>query len=120
MTTALNSTALDNMINGQTINKISLHSGAPGAAGDQNVVGAATAATFSAAADNGDGKRKRALASQVDFTGLPPGATVANFGLWNNATYLGYVSRDSGDATTNAAGEYSVTTGTKITIGNAA
>jgi hypothetical protein len=119
MATALNATAIDAMLNGVTIDKLSLHSGAPGAAGDENVVGAATAVVFSAAADNEDGKRKRQVSEAgAEFSGLAPAANVVNFGLWDDATYLGYISRDSGDATVNAAGEYKVTDATKIVLGN--
>jgi len=116
-TTFFNATGLDEMANGSTVNKISLHSGAPGVAGDENVVSAAVAATFSAAEADGD-NRKRVLASQVDFTGLTPLASVVNIGLWHNTTYLGYCVRTSGDAAVNAAGNYSVTTGSKIVVGN--
>ena len=122
MATALNSTAIDAMLNGVTIDLISLHSGDPGVDGTANVVGAAQAATFQAAEDNGDGKRKRELDAAVEFTGLTPGATVAYIGLWTNDTpdvFLGDITRDSGDATVNAAGEYNVTVATKIVLGNA-
>ena len=43
--TFFNSTGIDEMANGSTINKISLHSGAPGVAGAGNVVAAAARAT---------------------------------------------------------------------------
>jgi len=120
---ALNAAALDLMLTGLDIDLITLHSGDPGVAGTDNVVATIQAVTLAAAADNGDGARKRAVTTQVDFTGLTPGATVANFGWWKNASpdeYRGYTARTSGDATVNAAGAYSVTTGTKITVGNAA
>jgi hypothetical protein len=117
---ALNATALDSMLAGLGIDKVSLHSGDPGVAGDGNVVGAATAVTLADAADNGDGKRKRQVSTQVDFTGLTPAASVVNFGWWDDSVFLGYTPRDSGDAAVNAAGEYSVTTATKFVHGNAA
>ena len=120
---ALNAAALDLMLTGLDIDLITLHSGDPGVAGDQNVVATVTAVTLAAAGDNGDGQRKRSVSAQVDFTGLTPGASVVNFGWWKNAApdeFRGYTARTSGDATVNAAGEYSVTTATKIVLGNAA
>jgi len=120
---ALNASALDLMLGALDIDLVTLHSADPGVDGTANVVGTVQAVTLAAAGDNGDGARKRAVNAQVDFTGLTPGATVAYFGWWKNDTsdvYRGSTARTSGDATVNAAGEYSVTTDTKITLGNAA
>ena len=117
---ALNNSSLDLMLNGLDINRVSLHSGAPGAAGTDNVVGAAIVVTLDTPTDDGTG-RKRAVAAAVEFTGLTPGASVTHFGWWKDGTpnvYRGFTTRDTGDATVNAAGEYTVTTATKITLDN--
>jgi hypothetical protein len=117
--THFNAVAKDAMLDGVTIDKVSLHSGAPGAGGADNVVAAAAAATFTAAEDNEDGRRKRQIHEDgVSFSGLTPAAEVVNFGLWDDDTYLGYLVRTTGDAAVNAAGEYKVSNTTKIVLGN--
>lgn len=121
MATALNGTALDDMLDGLDVDGVSLHSGDPGAAGDGNVVKAAVAATFKAAEIDGAGPaRKRELNAAVNITGATASTAVVNIGLWGSTqtVFMGYISRSSGDETTNAAGEYTLTTGTKITINN--
>jgi hypothetical protein len=123
MATYLNATALDALLGGTFApDGVSLHSGAPGAGGDGNVVKAAVAATFAAGSSDGGTKRKRALSSPVNITGATESANVVNIGLWGStqSVYYGYITRTAGDATTNAAGEYTLTTDTKITIDNAA
>jgi len=121
MATFLNATGLDALLNGTfDPDKASLHSGAPGVAGDENVVKAAVAATFAAAADNEDGRRKRALSAAVEITGATATTNVVNVGIWSDSTYYGYAERSGGDAATNAAGEYTLTTATKIVLGNKA
>lgn len=119
--TFLNAAALDQIADALTITGISLHSGAPGAAGDGNVVKGAVAATFSASEDNGSDTRKRVLAAQVDMTGMTPLASVVNIGIWSGVgldVWKGYLVRTSGDAAVNAAGEYSITTATKLVFSN--
>ncbi len=117
---ALNNSALDLMLNGLDIDRVSLHSDDPGASGTDNVVAAAAAVTLGGPTEDGTG-RKRSPSTAVDFTGLTPGATVSHFGWWKADTpneYRGYTLRETGDAAVNAAGEYSVTTATKISLDN--
>ena len=115
----LNAAGHDALLDGTFApDKVSLHSGAPGAAGDENVVKSAVAATFAASGDNGDGRRRRALSATVNITGATATADVVNVGIWADTTYYGYILRTGGDAATNAAGEYDLTTDTKIIIGN--
>jgi len=119
----LNAAGIDRLFtNGlEDFDRLTLHSGDPGADGTGNVVSDAPEACSWAAAESDAGSgRQRALAAAVDFTGATPTTAVAYFGLWDHnegdPVYLGRIARESGDATTNADGEYSVKTGTKITL----
>jgi len=108
--------AKNQMLGGITPNQLQLHNGDPGAAGTANRVGGGNgeeAATF-AAASNGE----RALASNVDFTGLAASQTVTWFSVWNTSgpTFLGKGQITSGDTAANAAGEFSLTTATKLIL----
>jgi hypothetical protein len=87
--------AKNQMLDGLTVDRVRLHSGDPGADGTANQVGSLTAATFAAAASG-----ERALSAQVNFAGT---------------VYKGK-AQITGDATANAAGEYTLTTGTKLTL----
>jgi hypothetical protein len=105
---ALNDAALD--VGGEAIaaaiTHVSFHSGAPGAAGTTNLIAGGRFA-INLDSTNGD----LALASAVNATGLTASATVAYLGLWSAATagtYYGDVPRQSGDATVNASGEYTI------------
>jgi len=120
--TNLNNTGLAALLDGTFAPaKLSLHSGAPGAGGDGNVVKVAVAATFAAAATNGDGRMQRSLSAPVEITGATPSTTVLYVGIWTGSdTYYGYIDRDGGDPATNAAGEYTLTTATKLIVGNKA
>ena len=96
-----------------TVDRVRLHSAAPGAAGTDNALGSLTAATFSAAASG-----ERLLASDVTLTGLGASAGVTHFTLWLNAgtVFKGGFSITSGDTNANVAGEYTlVATTTKMT-----
>ena len=108
----------------EKFDRLTLHSDDPGEAGADNVVSAApVACSWDTAESDGGTGRQRKLAAAVEFTGATESTTVAYFGLWDNNSgtpvYLGRIARDSGDAATNAAGEYTVTTDTKITLGMA-
>lgn len=43
------------------------------------------------------------------FTGGAANGPVAGYSLWSGTTFRGYFGRDTGDATFNAAGQYTVT-----------
>jgi hypothetical protein len=99
-------------LDGITADRIRLHSGAPGAAGTDNELGAGlSAATFNAASGS-----ERALASGVTVTGLSPSQSVTHFSIWLTAgtVFRGGFAITSGDVTANAAGEFSLATGTKM------
>lgn len=105
-------TALNAMLDGATFNAIRLHSGDPGAAGTNNALGAGTsAATFNAASSG-----SRTLNADVTVTGLSASQSVTHFSVWNSATFMGSGSISSGDVTANASGEYTLTTGTTLSI----
>lgn len=115
----MNSDALDQLLNATDIDAISLHSGDPGAAGDQNVVSAdVEAITWDAAELDSGTKRKRHASAQVSFSGCTASANVVNIGLWKAGApdaYRGYLVRTSGDPATNVSGNYTVTTDIKLT-----
>jgi hypothetical protein len=71
------------------------------------------AATFAAASGG-----ERALSAAVDFAG-PASQGVTHLGFWAGATFRGSKALN-GDAAFNSAGEYQVTTGTKIAVSNPA
>lgn len=111
MASALNSTALDQMLDALTIDRMTLHSGDPGVAGDQNVESVAPVACGFDAAQAGAGTaRKRVVSDDVVFTGMTPSVTISHFGLWLNSgtVYKGYIERSSGDTAANADGDYTV------------
>jgi hypothetical protein len=85
-----------------------LHSGAPGAAGTTNVTSAARqAVSWSSATSDGD----FGLASALNFTGVAASGAVQYVSLWSaptSGTFYGSYAL-TGDATANAAGEYTVT-----------
>jgi hypothetical protein len=111
------STAAKNtMLDALTADRVRLHSGDPGGAGTSNTIAAAglTASTFSAASGG-----ERALASNVNFTGMSAAQSVTYFSVWKNAgtVFEGSAAISSGDVAANAAGEYSlVATTTKLRI----
>jgi hypothetical protein len=105
--------AKNEALDGIIVDRIRLHSGDPGAAGTANALGAGlSAATFSAAASG-----ERALASGVTVSGLAANQAVAFFSVWQNSgtVFKGGFPITSGDTTANAAGEYTLAVGTKLT-----
>ena len=117
MATFFTDAALDEMLNALDVDYMTLHSGDPGATGVANVISDAPVACVLAASEDNTGTgRKRHINADVAFTGAGVSATVAYFGLWKGATYKAGIARTSGDATTNAAEEYTVTTGTTIVL----
>jgi hypothetical protein len=105
--------AKNQALDGITVDRVRLHSGAPGAAGTDNALGAGlSAATFSAASG-----AERVLASAVEVTGLAANQSVTHFSVWLNSgtVFKGGFPITSGDVQANAAGEYTLTTGTKLT-----
>jgi len=87
-------TAKNTMLNALTVNRLSLHTGNPGASGTDNVYSGGgytyQAATFAAAAD---GIRK--LSTAVVFQGVPE-ATVSWVGFWSSSTFRGAAELDAG------------------------
>ena len=107
--------AKDTMLDALTADEVQLHDGDPGASGTANRIGdenGVEAATFAAASGG-----ERALAEQVDFTGLDASQSVTWFSVWTagTSTFLGK-GELSGDLAANAAGEISLTTATKLIL----
>lgn len=120
---ALNAAGLDLLLTAglDAFDKLTLHSDAPGVDGTANVVSAApVTCTWDTAESDGGTGRQRTLAAAVEFTGATPTTAVAYIGLWDDTVYLGYITRTTGDAATNAAGEYTVTTDTAVKLAMAA
>jgi hypothetical protein len=90
------------------ITHLQLHSGDPGAAGTSNTTSAARqAVTWAAATGDGD----FSLSSNVAFTGVAAngGATwISGWSAVSSGTFYGKWQL-TGDATANAAGEYTLT-----------
>src|SRR5690349_740658 len=90
------------------ITHMQLHSGDPGASGTSNATSAARQAiTWSAATADGD----FGLASAINFTGVAASGAATYVSLWSastGGTWYGNFPL-TGDATANAAGEYTVT-----------
>ncbi len=109
-------TAKNAMLDAITPDRLQLHSGDPGAAGTSNALGSKTAGSFDAAASSA-----RALSAQVDFTGLGASQSVTYFSVWGStgSVFLGAGQITSGDVVANAAGEYSLTTATELTLSDA-
>lgn len=98
-------TATKNLfLNSITPDLIKLHSGAPGAAADQNLITGASAACSYAAAANGE--RDLAAAVEVD---VPQGATVSHYSVWQGATLISYDEFDSNPETYANEGKANVT-----------
>ena len=108
--------AKNSMLDALTVNQAQLHNGDPGAAGTANRVGGANgeAAVTFASADGGE----RAVQSAVDFTGLDGDQSVTWVSFWNTSgsVFQGKAQVTSGDVAANAAGEWTLTTATKLTI----
>ena len=100
-------------LDGILVDRIRLHSGAPGASGTDNALGAGLSeATFHAASGG-----ERALNAGVTVTGLAASQSVTHFSVWLNAgtVFKGGFAITAGDVAANAAGEYTLATGTKLT-----
>jgi hypothetical protein len=107
-------TAKNSMLGGISPDEIRLHNGDPGAAGTANRVGGSDgeeSATFASASGG-----ERALSSPVEFTGLAASQSVTWFSVWDGATFLGKGQITSGDVAANAAGAFTLTTGTKLVL----
>lgn len=109
------STAAKNtMLDALTADLIQLHSGAPGAAGTDNALGSKVACVFAAASGG-----ERLLNAAVDFTGLTANQSVTHFSVWEDDTsdvFEGSGQITAGDVEANSAGEFTLTTATKLDI----
>ena len=113
-------TAKNSMLDSLTVNQIQLHNGDPGAAGTANRVGGANgeaASTYDAAAAG-----SRAVAADVNFTGLAADQVVTWISHWNTTgpVFQGKAEITTGDVAANAAGEYTVTTATALNLADPA
>ena len=105
--------ALNQALDGITVDRVSLHSGDPGTDGSNYIAaGGKQAATFNAA-----GSGERVLNADVAFTGMTASQAVTYWGAWLNAGDVFKCGGPlTGDQAANAAGEYTlVGTTTKIT-----
>lgn len=97
---------------------LSLHDGAPGAAGtDNEITGGGYAretVTFDAAAS-----AERVLSAAADFTATASQA-VTHVGFWATGPTFRGSAAIVGDTAFNASGEFRLTTATKITMADAA
>lgn len=119
---AASTAAKNQAIEAVVVDRLSLHDGNPGAAGTANEVSggsyARQACTFAASATNGE----RALSSPVEFDG-PSEQEVTHIGFWENSGTVFKFAQELGagsDGAFNVAGEYIVTTDTKIVAGDLA
>lgn len=107
----------NSMLDSQTLDAIRLHSGDPGAAGTNAALGAGLSpATFAAASAS-----SRALSSGVAVTGLAANQSVTHFSVWttSGAAFKGSGAISTGDVTANAAGEFTLATGTTVNLNDA-
>jgi len=110
---AFSTTALNEALDGITADRVSLHDGDPGSTGANLIsAGGKQVASFGSASSG-----ERALASDVEFTGLGESASVTHFGVWENSGDVFKCGGSlTGDQAANAAGEYTLKgTDTKIT-----
>jgi hypothetical protein len=110
---SFSTTALNQALDGITIDRVSLHSGDPGTTGANYITAAGRqAATFNAASSG-----ERLLNADVAFTGMSAAQSVTHWGAWLNAgTVFKCGGALTGDTAANAAGEYTLKgTTTKIT-----
>ena len=110
--------ARNSMLDSQTLDRVRLHSGDPGASGTSNTIAAfgLTAATFAAASSG-----ERALSGDVAFTGGSAGQSVTWYSVWDNnggsPVFKWSVQITAGDVAANAAGEYTLKgTTSKVTL----
>ena len=105
-------TAKNEALDGITVDRVRLHSGNPGSAGTDNTLGAGlSSATFNTASGG-----ERVLASAVTVTGLASNQSVTHFSIWLNSgtDFKGGFAISSGDTQANSAGEFTLSTGTKL------
>lgn len=112
--------AKNEMLDGLTVDRVRLHSGLPGAAGTDNQIASTyVAATFAAAAASA-----RALSAQIDYTGLTANQAITYFSVWEDNAgtpiFKGSGQITTGDVAANAAGQYSLTTSTQLTLSDPA
>jgi hypothetical protein len=106
--------AKDTMLNSLVLDAIRLHSGAPGAAGTANALGAGlSAATFGTSTSG-----SRSLSPAVTVAGLAANQSVTHFSVWTTAgsVFRGSGAITSGDVTANSAGSFTLATGTTLTL----
>lgn len=89
---------------GTQVDAISLHSASPGTTGANELSGT----TRQTPVWELDAVGELVLSAAEDFTGATPLTNVTHLGLWLGGVFRGHITRTSGDAATNAAGEYSV------------
>jgi len=108
--------AKNEMLDGLTVNRVRLHSGDPGAAGANNQI----AGTYQEVAFDAAASGARALSADEDFTGLTPSQSITWASIWDDnggsPVHKGNIEIASGDVAANAAGEYSLTTSTQLTL----
>lgn len=107
--------AINEALDGVTMDLVSLHNGDPGTTGENIIAGGGKkAATFGAASN-----KERVLQSDVTFDGLGAGADVTHFGVWEdngNGGIFKWGRPLTGDQKANASGEYTLlASGTKLT-----
>jgi len=110
---AFSTTARNEALDGIVADRVSLHSGDPGATGANYITGGGKqVATFNAAASG-----ERVLNADVAFTSLGALQAVTHFGVWENTGDVFKCGEAlTGDQAANAAGEYTLTgTTTKLT-----
>lgn len=105
--------AKNTMLDALTADRVRLHDGDPGASGTANELGSLETAAFSAASGS-----ERALDAPVEVTGLSANQSVTWFSVWNSSgpVFLGKGEITSGDTAANAAGEFTLTTATKLQL----
>lgn len=89
---------------GTQVDALSLHSANPGTTGVNEIDVDARQEPSWTLGSTGELE----LSGAEDFTGADPETTVTHVGLWLDGVFRGHLTRTSGDAATNAAGEYSV------------
>jgi hypothetical protein len=112
--------AKNTMLGALTVDRVQLHSGAPGAAGTDNVIATTLVAATFAAADGGE----RDLSTDVDYTGLTPLQTITYVSFWSynggDPVFHGS-SAITGDQAANAAGAFTLTAaGTTLSLSDPA
>lgn len=101
---AFSTVALNQALDGITVDRIRLHSGDPGATGVNNALGVGLSVAAFDAASGGE----RLMNADVTVTGLAANQSVTWFSVWLNAgtVFKGRFQITSGDTQANAAGEY--------------